>query len=90
VLGKLAGTRLAAGWCRAPAAVSRYIGLGVIPQAGIAIGLALSLLNHPTFAEQGLLIVNVILASTLIYELLGPIATRYALLKAGEIRRPLS
>ncbi|WP_297811502.1 cation:proton antiporter [uncultured Methylophaga sp.] len=90
VLGKLAGTRLAARWCRAPSAVSRYIGLGLIPQAGIAIGLALSLLNHPTFAEQGLLIVNVILASTLLYELLGPIATRYALMKAGEIRRTLS
>ncbi len=85
VLGKMAGTNLAARFIAAPESVRKYIGLGVVPQAGIAIGLALSLVNHPVFADSGLLIVNVILASTLIYELLGPFATRYALLKAGEI-----
>jgi Kef-type K+ transport system membrane component KefB len=85
VVGKIAGTNLMARFTDAPPAVRRYIGLGVVPQAGIAIGLALSLLNHPAFADTGLLIVNVILASTLIYELLGPFATRYALRQAGEI-----
>lgn len=86
VLGKMGGTNLAARFIDAPESVRKYIGLGVVPQAGIAIGLALSLLNHPVFEESGLLIVNVILASTLIYELLGPFATRYALQKAGEIK----
>ncbi len=85
VLGKMAGTNLASRFIAAPESVRKYIGFGVVPQAGIAIGLALSLVNHPVFADSGLLIVNVILASTLIYELLGPFATRYALLKAGEI-----
>lgn len=86
VLGKMAGTRVAASFIKAPKPVGRYIGLGVVPQAGIAIGLALSLLNHPAFAQQGVLIVNVILASTLFYELVGPFATRFALQRAGEIR----
>jgi hypothetical protein len=72
--------------CAAPKIVRNYIGLAVVPQAGIAIGLALSLLHHPVFADTGLLIVNVILASTLIYELLGPLATRFALFRAGEIK----
>jgi hypothetical protein len=82
------GTHVAARLVSAPKTVQKYIGFGVIPQAGIAIGLALSLLSHPVFAESGLLIVNVILASTLIYEVLGPFATRYALQQAGEIREP--
>lgn len=88
VVGKMLGTNLAARLVSAPRAVRSYIGFGVIPQAGIAIGLALSLLSHPVFADSGLLIVNVILASTLIYELFGPFATRFALQRAGEIREP--
>lgn len=88
VMGKMLGTNVAARLVSAPKTVQKYIGFGVIPQAGIAIGLALSLLSHPVFAESGLLIVNVILASTLIYEVLGPFATRYALQQAGEIRDP--
>ncbi|MCX4186257.1 cation:proton antiporter [Methylophaga sp. OBS4] len=86
VIGKVLGARLAAQLCAAPERVRNYIGLAVVPQAGIAIGLALSLLHHPVFADTGLLIVNVILASTLIYELLGPLATRFALFRAGEIK----
>lgn len=90
VIGKLIGTNLTARMIAAPAVIRRYIGFGVLPQAGIAIGLALSLLNHPEFADSGLLIVNVILASTLIYEVIGPFATRFALQRAGEIKRNAS
>jgi Kef-type K+ transport system membrane component KefB len=86
VMGKMLGSNLAARFISAPSTVRSYLGFGVIPQAGIAIGLALSLLSHPVFADSGLLIVNVILASTLILELLGPFATRFALQRAGEIR----
>jgi Kef-type K+ transport system membrane component KefB len=86
VMGKMLGSNLAARFISAPSTVRSYLGFGVIPQAGIAIGLALSLLSHPVFADSGLLIVNVILASTLILELIGPFATRFALQRAGEIR----
>ncbi|GAB4293811.1 MAG: cation:proton antiporter [Methylophaga sp.] len=85
VLGKVVGTNLAARMIAAPLAIRHYVGFGVVPQAGVAIGLSLSLLDQAAFADSGLLIVNVILASTLIYELLGPLSTRFALRQAGEI-----
>ena len=86
VFGKMLGVRIAARISRAPEAVAKYLGFGVIPQAGVAIGLALSLLHRPELQHVALLVLNVILASTLIYEVLGPFATRYALFKVGEAR----
>lgn len=81
------GIRIAAKFSQAPKQVTKYLGFGVIPQAGIAVGLALSLLHRPELENIALLVLNVILASTLIYEILGPMATRYALIKAGEARQ---
>ncbi|HHA18413.1 MAG: hypothetical protein DRQ39_09170 [Gammaproteobacteria bacterium] len=86
VIGKMVGIRIAAKLSQAPETVARYLGFGVVPQAGIAIGLALSLLHRPELQDIALLVLNVILASTLIYETLGPFATRYAIVKAGEAR----
>ncbi|NQY26495.1 MAG: cation:proton antiporter [Piscirickettsiaceae bacterium] len=86
VIGKFIGIRIGAKLSHAPEVVSKYLGFGVIPQAGIAIGLALSLLQIAEFQNIALLVLNVILASTLIYEIIGPLATRYALFKAGEAK----
>ena len=86
VIGKVIGIRIAAKLSKAPDIVARYLGFGVVPQAGIAIGLALTLLHRPELQHIALLVLNVILASTLIYEILGPFATRYAIVKAGEAR----
>ena len=86
VIGKMVGIRIAAKLSQAPETVARYLGFGVVPQAGIAIGLALSLLHRPELQDIALLVLNVILASTLIYAILGPFATRYAIVKAGEAR----
>jgi Kef-type K+ transport system membrane component KefB len=86
VVGKIIGIRIAAKFIQAPETVASYLGFGVVPQAGIAIGLALSLLHRPELQHIALLVLNVILASTLIYEILGPFATRYAIVKAGEAR----
>jgi Kef-type K+ transport system membrane component KefB len=87
VIGKMVGIYIAAKLSAAPQNIQRYLGFAVIPQAGIAIGLALSLLNQPELHDIALLVLNVILASTLIYEILGPMATRYALIKSGEARQ---
>ena len=86
VLGKIIGIRIGSKFSQAPQVVSKYLGFGVIPQAGIAIGLALSLLHISSLQHIALLVLNVILASTLIYEIIGPLATRYALFKAGEAK----
>ena len=66
--------------------VKKYLGLTLIPQAGVAIGLSTSAANSiGQTSILGSLIVATILISTLIYELIGPVITKVALEKAGEI-----
>lgn len=83
--GKLIGARMGASLVRAPAAVVRWLGLGLVPQAGVAVGLALTLIHHPEYAEASSAIVNVILATTIVYELVGPVLARFGLQRAGEL-----
>ncbi len=85
LLGKILGSSAGAWLAHAPARVTRYLGLAMLPQAGVAVGLALTLSQTPGFERYGTVIVNVILASTLLNELSGPAAARYALARAGEI-----
>lgn len=86
VIGKVMGAGIGGKLSGASEQISRYVGLGVIPQAGIAIGLALTLMEFPQFERQGVLVLNMILASTIIFELIGPFATRFALGRAGELK----
>lgn len=67
--------------------VRKYLGITLIPQAGVAIGLATSAGKSLSAANPALggLIVAVILTSTIVYELVGPGLTKIALIKAGEI-----
>lgn len=83
VVGKIAGASLGAILTKAPETVKKYIGFTLIPQAGVAIGL--SLIASQTIPEYGQTIRAVILCGTLIYELIGPAATKLGLKKAGEI-----
>ncbi|NOQ15554.1 MAG: hypothetical protein GQ581_00685 [Methyloprofundus sp.] len=85
IAGKVIGSAFGAKVSKAPLLVRRWLGLALIPQAGVAVGLALTLGHQAEFQEISLIIVNVILATTLIYELIGPLTARYALKKAGEI-----
>jgi len=63
--------------------IRRYLGLGLLPQAGVALGCALIAKND--FPEVGGMIFTTIVATTVIYELFGPLCTKYALQKVGEI-----
>lgn len=83
VIGKISGASLGAILMKAPPTVKKYIGLTLIPQAGVAIGL--SLIAAQTLPELGQTIRAVILCATLIYELIGPAITKMGLKKAGEI-----
>ena len=83
VIGKVLGAYLGATIMNAPPTVKKYIGLTLIPQAGVAIGLSLIAAN--TLPEFGQTIRAVILSATLIYELIGPVITKIGLKKAGEI-----
>ena len=83
VAGKVLGATLGAVVEKCDRNIVRYLGLTLIPQAGVAIGMArLAVQDLP---EYGAIINAVVLAGTLVYELTGPVITKTALLKAGEI-----
>ena len=62
--------------------ITQNLGITLLPQAGVALGMALT----ATALSDGSMVRNVILFSVLIYELVGPALTKRSLLKAGEIR----
>jgi NhaP-type Na+/H+ or K+/H+ antiporter len=63
--------------------IRRHMGLALMAQAGVAIGLAM--MAKASRPHTGGAILNTIIATTVAYEILGPIATRYTLLKAKNI-----
>lgn len=83
VVGKVLGASLGAKVSKAPKVVSKYLGFTLVPQEGVAIGLATS--AAAAFPEFGPKIRTVVLCGVVIYELIGPIITKTALKKAGEI-----
>jgi hypothetical protein len=58
---------------------------GLIPQGGIVIGLALVIKQNSAFSSISDIILNVIIGATIIHEIIGPVISKYALEKAGEI-----
>ena len=85
VVGKVAGATLGAVVERCDRNIVRWLGLTLVPQAGVAIGMArLALKELPH--EYGAMINAVVLAGTMIYELTGPLITKFALTRAGEIK----
>lgn len=83
VLGKWLGAFLGSRVVHAHPNVQKYLGFTLIPQAGVAIGMAtLALTRLPAYGER---IQAVVLAGTLIYELVGPVITKIVLTKANEI-----
>lgn len=83
VVGKYMGTAVGAKLSQAQPVVTKYLGYTLIPQAGVAIGLAgLATKIVPEYGGQ---IQTIILCATIIYELCGPVITKLALKKAGEI-----
>lgn len=83
VVGKVLGAYLGSRLMKVPPAVEKYLGFSLIPQAGVAIGLAL--MTTRLLPQYGEVIQAVILGATFIYELIGPVATKISLQKAGEI-----
>ena len=84
VIGKLAGANIGARICHAHKNVRKYLGIGLIPQAGVAIGLAMMCSSVvPEYANQ---ITAVVICGTIIYEIVGPIVTKLMLVKTGEIK----
>jgi Kef-type K+ transport system membrane component KefB len=85
IIGKIVGSSVGAALAGASQPVVRWLGFGLIPQAGVAVGLALTLSHETAFQQVSSMIINVILATTILYEVLGPLVTKIALEKAGEL-----
>ena len=91
VVGKWFGAYTGASISRCEPQIKKYLGFALVPQAGVAIGLSTTAYKlfseNPVTQRAGALILAIILTSTLIYELVGPLAAKFALKKAGEIGR---
>ena len=89
VIGKWTGAFTGASISNCEPKVKKYLGFALIPQAGVAIGLATTantlFLSHPNTEVAGTMVIAIILTSTLVYELIGPLVSKFALKKAGEI-----
>jgi len=83
VLGKVGGASLGGWISRAASPVKKYLGFALVPQAGVALGVAL--IAKAEFPPMGGMIFTTIVATTILYEIIGPFFTQWALHKAGEI-----
>lgn len=82
-LGKYYGARLSASYTKCDSNVVKYLGITLLPQAGVALGMCKQAAVLGTV--PGSVIRNITLFSVLIYELVGPTLTKNALTAAGEI-----
>ncbi len=86
-LGKYYGTFASAKATQCEDGICKYLGITLFPQAGVALGMCA--IASAQFGEPGILIRNITLFAVLIYEIFGPVLTRWALTKAGDIQ-PMS
>ncbi|MBP3627780.1 MAG: cation:proton antiporter [Clostridia bacterium] len=82
-LGKYSGAYASAKATRCDDHIVKYLGITLLPQAGVALGMAL---KASTLGSDGHIIRNITLFAVLVYELIGPMMTKIALLKAGDIK----
>ena len=82
-IGKYFGAKMSAEWTNCAPQICKYLGITLLPQAGVALGMCMT---AKQLGEQGDLIRNIILFSVLVYELVGPMMTKWALTKAGDIK----
>ena len=84
--GKLLGSRFGARVSQAPEAVKKYLGLALLPTAGVTVGLVLEAKEIFSSTHLSELMVNAVLGSVIINELVTPFFVRFALTKAGEAK----
>ena len=82
--GKIFGATASARMMKCESTITKYLGITLLPQAGVALGM--STIVAAEFGQAGAIIRNIVLFSVLIYELVGPLLTKMALTAAGEIK----
>lgn len=82
IAGKLLGARIGCQLCNARAITKTWMGVALLPQAGVAIGMALVASNM--FPEYRKMLLTIVISSTIFFEIIGPVLTRMALQKASS------
>lgn len=82
-VGKYLGTFFSAKLTNCDSNICKYLGITLFPQAGVALGMCATAMQ---LGEAGRLIRNITLFAVLVYELVGPLLTRQALMAAGDIK----
>jgi Kef-type K+ transport system membrane component KefB len=83
IVGKIVGAWLGAVISSAPDSLRKWTGIAMMPQAGVALGMAL--IADQRFPEFGNIVLTVVIGAVVAFELFGPIMTRIALLRSGEV-----
>jgi Kef-type K+ transport system membrane component KefB len=89
-LGLMGGAKIGAHLGQQPESIKKYLGMGILSQAGVAIGLALIVKKEfVEFGAHGMdigsTVITTVTATSLFFEIIGPILTKIGLSKAGEL-----
>ncbi|WP_319380517.1 cation:proton antiporter [Thiomicrorhabdus sp.] len=87
IAGRISGSFLGATWAGCHERNYAWMGLAMLPHAGVPIGMALVAIQH--FPQHESLLLAVILGATVVFELIGPFITRKMLIKSGDANSPL-
>ena len=85
IIGKIVGAYVGGALSGASETIRKYLGLTLIPQAGVAIGLTLLITQDSSYFEFRSVILNITLIAVAFNEIVGPACTRFALFKAKEV-----
>ena len=81
--GKYFGAGISARWTKCDPNIVKYLGITLLPQAGVALGMAI---KATELGPDGAIVRNITLFAVLVYEIVGPFLTKVALTKAGDIK----
>lgn len=85
IIGKCAGAAIGSQYCKADQNTKKWMGMALLPQAGVAIGMALVAANQ--FPEYRQTLLTVVISSTVFFEIIGPVFTRLALERVNPATR---
>ena len=82
--GKIFGANISSKFMKCDPSIQKYLGITLLPQAGVALGMSVTVAAE--LGADGAIIRNIVLFAVLVYELFGPLMTKIALTKAGDIK----
>ena len=82
-LGKYFGARISSKMSKCNPNIVKYLGITLLPQAGVALGMAIKAIE---LGPDGAIVRNITLFAVLVYEIVGPYLTKISLIKAGDIK----